>query len=278
MQTHQALARLGYDDLADQVCAQLVYQRLVDYYDRLAWAAASAHVYAGVDQDRTQLDTVLAAREIVVALDLSFFKDLGKKLKTSVARIANLFKLPRVVLALKTLLGEISVANFMKLVKQGADIAKKLASKVKDKAWFLIHTKDIPTLTSLVKNTEVGLRAKGLYEEKIEPAVHVIDRWMKKNIPTLGKVALAALFTFIWLNVEEISWEPADLIKGFLGLLSLPELVATLPESAAGFLLGQVLGGIGYTIAPYLLLARLAWMMGRGYVKWRAGKFESEVA
>jgi len=217
------------------------------------------------------------AYQIVLALDLSFFKELGRKLKTGAQRIVKLFKLPEVVKRLKEMLGELSIKSVVEFVKKGAGIAKKIGKVLRDKAWFLISEKQIPTLTSLTEKTELGLKAKGIYQDKVEPWVDIVDRWMKKYIPTLSRIALAALFAYIWFHVEEISWEPSDLLQGFTGALSLSQLLATLPESGIGFLLSQLIGGAGYTIMPYILIPRLVWLLTKGYIKWRKGKFESTV-
>ena len=238
---------------------------ILAHYRQLARYATAASERAAIAE----------AYYIVEALDLSFFKELGKKLKTGVKRIVNLFKLPQVVAKLKEILGEISVKSVIEFVKKGAKLAKKIGKTLKDKAWWVIDKKQIPTLTSLVQNTELALRAKGIYQSKVEPWVNIVDGWLRKYLPVLSKIALAALFAYIWFNVEELSWEPSDLLRGFTGGLSLSEMIATLPESSVGFLVSIIMGGIGYTIMPYILIPRLLWMLSKGFIKWHKGRFEA---
>jgi len=264
------------------VIAGLAEQR-PDLANLMAWYGSDkfeilAHYYSLRHEATASRQQVIdEAYRLVVALDLSFFKELGRKLKTGAQRIVQLFKIPEIVTKLKEFIGDLSIKGILDFVKKGAGLAKKIGKVLKDKAWFIITEKKIPTLTSLIEKTELGLKAKGIYQDKVEPWVNIVDAWMKKYIPTLSRIALAALFAYIWFNVEEISWEPTDLLHGFTGALSLSDLLATLPESGVGFLLSQLMGGLGYTIMPYILIPRLIWLLTKGYIKWRKGKFESTV-
>jgi hypothetical protein len=194
-----------------------------------------------------------------------------------ISKALRLFKIPQVVAALKKLLGSISVKSFLALLKKGKDVAKNLGRKLRDKMWFMIEHKKLPTLTDLVERTELGLKAKGLYKVHLESGVDIVEQWFKKYMPTLSKVLIAALFAYIWINVAEISWEPADLIRGFLGQITLHELIKSLPESAVGFVLANVFyGTVGFTLMPFMLIPRLAWLLAKGYITYRTGKFAAE--
>lgn len=275
---------IGMAQTAAVLIDRMVTAGLVDLAEELAIASEeyvpflrSYYRHCISAADAIAAPYLVIAKEEVENLEPGFFKRLASKLKSGVKRILSLFKIPKIVAALKDLLGEISVANVLALIKKGKDYAKKIGKSLKDKAWFAIDQGKIPTVTDLVLKTEIGLKAQGLYQQKVKPWVQIVDDWLKKYLPVLSKIALAALFAYIWFNVEELSWEPSDLIRGFTGALSLTEMVATLPESAFGLLISFLMGGLGYTIMPYLLIPRLAWMLAKGYIKWHKGRFKSEV-
>jgi hypothetical protein len=86
------------------------------------------------------------------------------------------------------------------------------------------------------------------------------------------RAAVAALFAFIWINVDEISWDWPSIIAGFTGSVSLSEILASLPEAAIGLATGK-LWGIGFTVMPYMLLGRILWMASQKYLEWNGNQW-----
>jgi len=191
------------------------------------------------------------------------------KARGALAKFVGIFKNPKALKALTKLIGEITPENIRDFLKSG----EKNARKVFEPLRMILTTKsDLPTLTDLIKRTTVGAGISEWFTDKIQPRADVIDSYLNKYVPNLRRVAVAAVFTFIWLNVDELSWEMSGLTAGFTGNMSLADLLASLPESALGAI-SSALFGIGYTIMPYMLAGRLMWLVGRKYLTWDGEKF-----
>lgn len=191
------------------------------------------------------------------------------KVRGALGKFVGIFKNPKAVKELSKMIGEITPDAIKDFLKSGAKAARKVFEQIK---MVLVTPSDIPTLTDLIKRTAVGAQISEWFQDNVKPRADIVDQFLKKHVPTLRRVAVAAIFTFIWLNVDELSWEMSSLVDGFTGNLSLSELLATLPESAIGAVSGALFG-IGYTIMPYMLLGRLLWMVGKKYLKWDGSKF-----
>lgn len=191
------------------------------------------------------------------------------KARGALKKFVGIFRNPKAVKELSKMIGDLTPDNIKDFLKSGAKNAKKAIEQVR---MVMTTPSELPTLTDLIKRTAVGAKIADWFTDSVQPRADVIDGFLKKYVPNLRRVAVAAVFTFIWLNVDELSWEMPGLVAGFTGNLSLAELLATLPESAIGAL-SSALFGIGYTIMPYMIAGRLLWLVGRKYLTWDGEKF-----
>jgi len=114
---------------------------------------------------------------------------------------------------------------------------------------------------------------------KVRSLAEWIDELLKKHraLKPLGILLSAGIFTIIWFNVVEISWDLPEILRGFLGGYSFVELLHSLPESALGFLLNLMFPGIPgslvlKTLFPITIALRLAWLIHKDYVEWVPGR------
>jgi hypothetical protein len=166
--------------------------------------------------------------------------------------------------------GAVTPSALEGLAKQGREVLSKALGGVRQ---FMALKKDLPTLTDLIKRTAFGAGILDKYEQFVKPKADALEVWLKKHLPTLTRVAVAALFIWIWLNVDELSWKPDDILRGFTGQISLADLLLSLPESGIGAI-SSALFGAGYTIMPYVLAARLMWMLAHKYLEYNGGKWK----
>ena len=190
--------------------------------------------------------------------------------KTSIRKVMQLLKIPKILKALKDLLGKITIRGIRDLLRKGQKYAQKAFGKVKS-AWFVIEKRDIPSVTGLIRDAEIGAKALGIYEKKAENFGKHVDEWLKRNMPNLGRLVIAAIFIWIWLNVDELSWDPQALVAGFTGTISFVDLLNSFPESGLGFITSQ-LWGVGYTVMPWALGARVLWALSKGLIKIHRGE------
>lgn len=191
-----------------------------------------------------------------------------KKVRGVLGKFAGIFNNPKAVKELSKMIGELTPENIKAFLKSGAKAVKDTFDSIR---LILTTPSELPTVTDMIKRTAVGARIAEWFTTKVQPRTDVIDDFLKKYIPTFRRVGIAAAFTFIWLNVDELSWELPALVDGFTGNMTLAELIATLPESGLGAISGALFG-IGYTIMPYAIVGRLLWMLGRKYLTWDGKK------
>lgn len=201
-----------------------------------------------------------------------FLADAWGKVKGRLAKLVTLLKKsPKIMEGLAKIMKvrEISVRDFERFVAEGKKLLKKGLEAIRP---FLVVKKDLPTLTDLIKRTAMGARVWEYLETRVKPKMDELEAVLKQYIPTLTTLAKAAIFAWIWFNVDELSWKPDDLMKGFTGQLTLGDLILSLPESGIGAI-SSSLFGIGYTIMPYILLARLLWLARNKYIEYRNGEW-----
>lgn len=180
------------------------------------------------------------------------------------ARFAELFKDPKIIQTLSSFIGDITPKNVQKFIKKGADALKKVLNVIR---MILMRPSDMPTLTDIIKKTAIGANIFDWFEKNVQPRADAVDEWLKKHLPRLRRPLIAAIFAFIWFNVDEISWEWSSLVQGFTGAISLAELLTSLPESIIGLITGRLFG-IGMVIMPYALLTRALWLLANNYLEW----------
>jgi hypothetical protein len=120
-----------------------------------------------------------------------------------------------------------------------------------------------------------ALKAAG---KKASALAALVDEYLEKHpvAAIAGTFASAAIFTQIWLNVTEISWDVGDIVRGFLGMYSFVELLKSLPEAGVGFLLSLLFPGLPSAyllnaLLPVTVALRLAWMVAQHYASWENG-------
>lgn len=182
----------------------------------------------------------------------------------TLGRFVDLFKNPKIIEALSDFIGDVTPDNVKRFMEEGKKVALKVFGALRA---VLVHPTGMPTLTDLLKRTAIGAGIADWFEAKVKPKADALDKWLKDNLPNLRRAAVAALFTFIWLNVDEISWDWPSLVAGFTGAMDLSDLIASIPESLIGLVTGK-LWGIGFTIMPYMILGRIMWMASQKYLEW----------
>jgi len=120
-----------------------------------------------------------------------------------------------------------------------------------------------------------ALKAVG---RKAQDLAGAVDEYIEKHPIAViaGTLASAAIFTQIWLNVTEISWDVGDIVRGFLGMYSFVELLKSLPEAGVGFLLSLLFPGLPSryllnALLPVTVALRIGWMVAQHYASWENG-------
>lgn len=186
-------------------------------------------------------------------------------------------KTPRMFETLKKSLGVESMSDLPKMLrewgKKGLGVMRKMINRIKNSfpiSLYFTSKGKMPSLTDLL-NRIVGSSPaieKALAKVRTN-VVDPLDKLFEKYIPNLSRPLKAAAFTWIWLNVAEISWDLPSLIEGFTGKISLGALFASLPESGIGAILAMF--GVGYHLLPITVIARVVWLVGKKYVSWKNG-------
>lgn len=174
---------------------------------------------------------------------------------------------PELVSKLSEFIGEVTPENVKKFIKKGKEKLKSAFESIKK---FLTKKSEIPTLQQLIKKTAVGANVSEWFNENIKPKADQIQELLDQYLPTLQRPMLAAIYGFIWLNVDELSWEWGSIVDGFTGNIELHELLANLPEAAISFV-SSMFFGIGYQIMPAMIAIRLIWLAKNDYIRWEDG-------
>lgn len=219
--------------------------------------------------DAFWMPTPLNSRQARVSL-----RSLGKKVK----QLGAIFKkAPRLWEDFKRLIGIKSITELPRalkdLAKRGYDALKKILGRAFETfplKMFLIKGTGLNDFLNKVTAAVPGLdRVLG----QIKARGDAIGDWLREHVPAVSTVVVVAIFIFIWMNVVEFEWNLSDLSKALIGQIGLGDLLASLPGSALGFLMNGL--GFGtFTLLPYALVARMMWLMQKGYVKWTGRWFD----
>jgi len=159
------------------------------------------------------------------------------------------------------------------LAKRGKDTLGKVLKKVSQTfplSLYFVPKGKVPNLTDLMARIAKKSPTIWRFVQKIKGGADVLDKWLKKYLPGLSRVLLGAIFIFCWFNVAELSWDFEGLLAGFSGNITLPELLASLPESALGFLFAGF--GLGYGALPVTIIFRLVWLVAHKYLTYVPGR------
>lgn len=197
-----------------------------------------------------------------------------ENVRGALAKFKELFKFPELLKALTETIGEVTPDRVKDALKKGKDALMSFFRSIRA---ILVTPTGLPTITDLVKRTQIGAGVAEWYEDNVRPTVDIVDGWIKDNAPTIRRFAIGAIFLFIWMNVDELSWELADLQRGFSGALSLSELIATFPESAIGAITGHLFG-VGFVVMPMMVAARVVWLLKNDLVIWDGNELKPNPA
>ena len=245
---------------------------------RLAWIAmGKPNIRTASSDDYRMRRETRAVKRMVCAGLFDRFKSLlpeniWEKAKGRLRKLYELFtKMPQILTDLKDLykLDKITPSHLEEIATQGKKALKKAFGMI---GQFLTTKRDLPSLTDLIKRTAMGAKVFELMETHVKPKADQLEVILKRYLPTLTRVVVGAVFIWIWLNVDELSWKPQDILKGFTGQITLFDLITSLPESGIG-LISSGLFGIGYTVMPYILLARVLWLVGNKMLDYHNGEW-----
>lgn len=169
--------------------------------------------------------------------------------------------------------GKLLGVRLKELITQGGKYLQKLAKQLKTSfpiSMFFVDKHRMPGLTDLMNRLAANVPWLSKALGKIHGGAEVVDKYLKRYIPTLSRAAYAAIFAYIWFSVAELSWDIPGLVAGFTGQISLSELLSSMPESALGLLFAQM--GLGYGMLPVTLVLRVIWMVANHYLEYIPGK------
>jgi hypothetical protein len=171
--------------------------------------------------------------------------------------------------------------------KAGAAIVKKFPQL---EIFFKIVQK-LPSVTSFFKNLLGKFpKLKSVLDSigsKATSLANTVDGFFQKNslLQPANWFARGAFFTYVWMNVAEISWNIPEIVRGMLGGMSWGEILDSLPESGLGLVVallfgafipfpygGQFAAKIGLNaLLPMALAFQIWWLLKKGYAYIKKG-------
>lgn len=131
--------------------------------------------------------------------------------------------------------------------------------------------------------------------KKATSLANTVEGFFDKN-PILKPVnwfGRAAFFTWVWMNVAELSWNVPEIIRGMLGGMDWGEILASLPESGLGLVValffsawipfpwgGKLAASLSLNaLLPMALAIQLFWFLKKGYavIKNKAIRFTEKI-
>jgi hypothetical protein len=213
-----------------------------------------------------------------VTLRRASLRSLTKRLR----QLGQMFKkAPRLWDQFKRLLGVESLTDLPRLLKELAAQGKKALGRFFGKALntfpLQIFTIKGAGLNDLLRNISAQVPGLDKALSRVKARANVMGDWLRKHAPRLSKVLIIAAFIFIWMNVVEFEWNLSDLGNALTGNIALGDLLASLPGSTLGFLMNGL--GFGtFTLLPAALVARILWLMHKGYIVWDGRWFDLDTA
>lgn len=128
--------------------------------------------------------------------------------------------------------------------KAGAALIKKFPQL---EIYFKV-TQKLPSVTSFFKNLLNKFpklkRMLDAVASKASTLANTVDGFFQKNslLKPANWFARGAFFTYIWMNVAEISWNVPEIMRGMLGGMSWAEILSSLPESGLGLVISLLFG------------------------------------
>lgn len=159
------------------------------------------------------------------------------------------------------------------LMKEGRSFLGKAMHKAAQSfplSLFFVDRSKMPGLSDLLQRLTKNVPWLQDALQKVNAGAMKVDQLFQKYLPKLRRPIYAAIFIWVWLNVAELSWDLQGLLAGFTGQISLSELLASMPESGIGFIAAAF--GLGYGALPYVMIARLVWLISQQYLSYVPGK------
>ena len=171
--------------------------------------------------------------------------------------------------------------------KAGAAIVKRFPQL---EIFFKVVGK-LPSVTSFFKNLMSKFpKLKSVLDSigsKATSLANTVDGFFQKNslLKPANWFARGAFFTYVWMNVAELSWNVPEIVRGMLGGMSWAEILASLPESGLGLVVallfgafipfpfgGQFAAKIGLNaLLPMALAFQIWWLISKGYAYIKRG-------
>lgn len=206
-----------------------------------------------------------------VASLLSKLAELAKALK----RFPNLWE------KLKDLLGIESLSDLpgriKALLQDAYGALRKLLTKGFETWPLKLFTLPESKLFSVNKALEALMKRYPQFgkwlEANVKPRVDQFDKWLKQHLPTVSKVLMVGIYVWLWMNTTEFEWDLNGILDAATGNLSLADLLAGLPGTVLGALLGTLNLGT-FTLLPAALAARVLFLLGKRYLVWTGSGFQ----
>lgn len=162
------------------------------------------------------------------------------------------------------------------LASEGHQLLKKIIGKVFQwwplKLYLLPESKIVGLNTLIEKLLNMSPAFSRFLKEKVKPKIDQFDAWLREHLPKISRLAMVAIYIWIWLNVVEFEWDLKGLIDAATGHLTLADLLASLPSSILGFMMNSL--GFGtFTLLPHAYAVRLLVVIGARYIEWKGGSF-----
>lgn len=149
----------------------------------------------------------------------------------------------------------------------------------------------LPSATSFFKNLLSKFpklkRVLDSVGKKANTLADSVDGFFQKNslLQPANWFARGAFFTYVWMNVAEISWNVPEILRGMLGGMSWSEILSSLPESGLGLVVsllfgafipfpfgGQFASKIGLNaLLPMAISFQIWWLITKGYAYIKRG-------
>lgn len=187
---------------------------------------------------------------------------------------------PKVLLELMRAFDVNSIVNIPSKMKKIAELGLEYLRKAIDKAFqhyplkifTLPETKIIEISEILRKLIERYPKIKSFFKETLTPKIDYFEELMRRFLPTLSKIAMTAVFIWIWLASAEFEWNLKNLSDVIAGRITLAELLASLPAAGVGLIANLFATGM-FTFFPYAVFARVFLLLAAKYVAWSGLEF-----
>lgn len=206
----------------------------------------------------------------------AFFRFVGKKLKS----LWGLFKkAPKVWGKVKGFLGIRKLTDIpskiREWVRRGSDTFKRVVGPTIRKnmylAMYFIPRKRLPSLKDIANKMLAASPAikKGVsaVRGKVMQLTRLIDG--NKVLKSLKRPVRAAIYIYVWLNSGMDFDDPKEMVKGFVGQVSVSEVITSSAVEAIGSL---IVPGGQYLAAPAVFMAQMIHMEKQGMIEWKPGR------